>query len=544
MSKLSRHSQEDSPKRKTRKDKTSAETTGTIVNFFRQGDISTNLPDSKRIKSNLEERRVLNKTLKETYREYRESNLDVVGFSTFAQLKPCNVETTCKRKWNACLCEMCTNVDLKIYALSQLAAKFKSNVKIDSKYEAVEKTLCERGNEKWHKKNCIQRECVACGTDGVVSFFTPLMRETSNQKIKYIKWERMTKEKNGKQVTQIMPKTYEKSATEVVLDLAKELDKLAAHLFVAAWQQNQFSQLLKSVPSHWVILNMDFSENYSCVNQNEVQSAHWGHNNITIHPAVSYYRCPNENCNDTIQESLIFVSDDLVHDAHAVATFVAKANEHLQNKRGLIIEKQIQFTDGCSAQYKSKTPFTDISYSKEDYGFVVERHFYGSRHGKGPSDGAGAVVKSGARRAVMGMNVVINNAEDLYNFGKEKLESTEEKTDHLHHKRTFFLIENIDRNRPDRSKTKTIPGTRKLQCIKSTEEKYSLLTRNLSCFCQVCVDNTADEIQCENSALNLWISGLLRNYTILLWEMMFVKPEGGVEMQEQEEQGLEGVIEV
>lgn len=152
MSKLSRHSQEDSPKRKTRKDKTSAETTETIVNFFRQGDISTNLPDSKRIKSNLEERRVLNKTLKETYREYRESNLDVVGFSTFARLKPCNVETTCKRKWNACLCEMCTNVDLKIYALSQLAAKFKSNVKIDSKYEAVEKTLCERGNEKWHKK--------------------------------------------------------------------------------------------------------------------------------------------------------------------------------------------------------------------------------------------------------------------------------------------------------------------------------------------------------------------------------------------------------
>lgn len=102
---------------------------------------------------------------------------------------------------------MCTNVDLKIYALSQLAAKFKSNVKIDSKYEAVEKTLCERGNEKWHKKNCIQRECVACGTDWVVSFFTPLMRETSNQKNKYIKWERLTKEKNGKQVTQIMPKT-------------------------------------------------------------------------------------------------------------------------------------------------------------------------------------------------------------------------------------------------------------------------------------------------------------------------------------------------
>lgn len=36
MSKFSRHSQEDSPKRKTRKDKTSAEAKETIINFFRQ----------------------------------------------------------------------------------------------------------------------------------------------------------------------------------------------------------------------------------------------------------------------------------------------------------------------------------------------------------------------------------------------------------------------------------------------------------------------------------------------------------------------------
>lgn len=118
-----------------------------------------------------------------------------------------------------------------------------------------------------------------------------------------------------------------------------------------------------------------------------------------------------------------------------------------------------------------------------------------------------------SKGAVMGMNVVINNAEDFYNFGKEKLESTEEKTDHLHHKRTFFLIENIDR--PGRSKTKTVPGTRKLQCIKSTEEKYSLLTRNLSCFCLVCVDNTVDGIQCENSELvDQWTSQELHHTAV------------------------------
>lgn len=77
MRKFSRHSQEDSPKRKTRKDKTSAEAKETIINFFRQGDTVFQ-----------------NKTLKETYREYGESKLDVVSFSTFARLKPCNVDTT------------------------------------------------------------------------------------------------------------------------------------------------------------------------------------------------------------------------------------------------------------------------------------------------------------------------------------------------------------------------------------------------------------------------------------------------------------------
>lgn len=75
---------------------------------------------------------------------------------------------------------MCINVDLKIYVLLQLVVKFKSNVKIDSKYEVVEKILCERGNEKWYKKDCIQRECVVCGIDGVVFFFILFMREILN----------------------------------------------------------------------------------------------------------------------------------------------------------------------------------------------------------------------------------------------------------------------------------------------------------------------------------------------------------------------------
>ena len=439
MSKLKK--QDETQKRKMRKDKTPIGTQRKIESYFRQGDVSTNLPDAKRVKVDLQERRVLDRTLKETYKEYKQSNPEdtSVSFSTFAKMKPRNVETTTKRKWNACLCEVCTNVDLKIRSLSQLAAQCKSDVKVENKYDAVAKTLCVKEKyQKWHKKSCTKRECISCGTKKIIEYYKPLVTAAANRLIRYTKWERVTKVRNGKQVTQIMPTTHEKTANLVVEDLANELEKLSDHLFVAAWQQDQFSKLWKTVPPKWVILNMDFSENYSCVDQSEVQSAHWGHNMVTIHPTVAFYRCPEEDCEDIIQEALIFVSNDMVHDSNAVAKFVAVANEHLKQVRGLTIQKEIQMTDGCAAQYKSKTPFTDISFSMEDHGFTVERHYYGSRHGKGPSDGAGAVVKSGARRAVMGMNCIINDAEDLYRFGKEKLETTEKKDGHFHHKRSFF----------------------------------------------------------------------------------------------------------
>ena len=79
--------------------------------------------------------------------------------------------------------------------------------------------------------------------------------------------------------------------------------------------------------------------------------------------------------------------------------------------------------DDFTAQYKLKTSFTDISFSN-DLGFHVERHYNGCRHGKGPLDGAGAVVKSGARRAAMGMNIIIKSAEEFFIFGKENLKTT------------------------------------------------------------------------------------------------------------------------
>lgn len=44
--------------------------------------------------------------------------------------------------------------------------------------------------------------------------------------------------------------------------------------------------------------------------------------------------------------------------------------------------------------------FADISCALSDFGCTFERNFFGSHHGKGPSDGESAVINSGASRAV------------------------------------------------------------------------------------------------------------------------------------------------
>jgi len=85
----------------------------------------------------------------------------------------------------------------------------------------------------------------------------------------------------------------------------------------------------------------------------------------------------------------------------------------------MTIEHIVQWTDDCAAQYKSKGPFSDISCSLIDFGATLERNFFGSRHGKGPSDGESAVVKHHATSAIMTGKATIASAEDLFKYCQE-----------------------------------------------------------------------------------------------------------------------------
>ena len=176
------------------------------------------------------------------------------------------------------------------------------------KYEAVALTLCSKEGAVYYKLKCIQRECSSCGVDSIWRFYQPLAEEYSMATVGYSKWERVKNVYKGKKVTHIMPVSHNDSVTEVIVKLSGDLENFAHHLFVAAWQQNQFPWLQKNVPKSCVVLNIDFSENYTCVAQQEVQRAHWAHNQVTVHPTEAYYMCPEESCESKVTENLMYQS--------------------------------------------------------------------------------------------------------------------------------------------------------------------------------------------------------------------------------------------
>ena len=111
-------------------------------------------------------------------------------------------------------------------------------------------------------------------------------------------------------------------------------------------------------------------------------------------------------------ESFVFISDYLNHDAHAVHHFQVMAVNALK-ARGMIFTKVIQFSDGCGAQYKGRTNFVDVSHAAEDTGVPTEKHFFGSRHGKGPCDAEIGIVKRMVSSAVKARRAVVSNANKL-----------------------------------------------------------------------------------------------------------------------------------
>lgn len=346
--------------------------------------------------------------------------------------------------------------------------------------------------------NCIKRNCESCGIKHFRKHCQSFGDQERSKPIIWKKWSTVEKKKT-KTVKRKALVTLEKNVGDLLQELEKELESYSLHLFNWHWQAAQFRTIRSNLPNKWILNVWDFAENYTCITQKEAQSAYWTRNQVTIHPIVNYYHCETEGCNEEVKEAVVFISSDNTHDFNAVHTYMDMLTAHLHEKRNLTIEKMVRFSDGCGVQYKSRGLLADIANSSLDYNFPTNNYF-GSRHGKGPSDGESAVVKSKASMAVKSGRAVISTAKELFDFCSETLEKDVKYGDSCtHQRRSFFLVDEDDVKRnQERCEIKTVKGTRSIYSVTEFRgEGDKIKARYVSCFCKACL--TGDEKECKNA---------------------------------------------
>ena len=272
--------------------------------------------------------------------------------------------------------------------------------------------------------------------------------------------------------------------------------KFPGHRLRANWQHEQMKSLVQCLPFGHVCCVHDYSENYTCQHQDQIQSLYFSQTQVSIHVTVLHRHSLKEVDGEDssiehphiVTEHLFVISPDLKHDHHSVHQRRSLVAQYL-NEIQYPVTFMHEWTDGCSSQYKSRHCMGDVSHSIADFGFPTIRNYFETSHAKGPQDGAGANLKFQADMAVIRRQTIIQNVADLYKFADENLKVPREKA--TLSRRVFFYVPENERNRPRRHFTE-IKGNRSVHSILARGQSRKLEIRELSCYCSSCIEQDFD----------------------------------------------------
>ena len=161
-------------------------------------------------------------------------------------------------------------------------------------------------------------------------------------------------------------------------------------------EQYEAVRLLKStLPSDHAICHMDYAENWPTSFFEEIQSAFFGKDQITLHPMVVYTK---------LQEILdhkcyVGVTEVTDHKFPSTLAFLMELIEHI--KLSVPDLKHLHLvTDSPSSQYRNRFACDMLVRAAEQFGIRITWNWLEAGHGKGPCDGVGGALKGLADRVV------------------------------------------------------------------------------------------------------------------------------------------------
>ena len=135
------------------------------------------------------------------------------------------------------------------------------------------------------------------------------------------------------------------------------------------------------------IVQIDFAENYTCVFQDEVQSAHWNQKELTVFTACVWKGAKHITSYAVVAKSTVHdkskycLSKNYLHE-------VLLAAEIDGSTQSLNIP-----SDGHSSQFKNRFIANCLPLTNAAYHCQTAWNFFATSHGKGPVDGVGGALK-------------------------------------------------------------------------------------------------------------------------------------------------------
>ena len=129
---------------------------------------------------------------------------------------------------------------------------------------------------------------------------------------------------------------------------------LKRHLFKGS-QNRHYNHVKESLDHGQILLHVECAESYKNSQQNEIQSAYLGNSTFSIFAACCYTKWLDNG--GLKKDSVVLVNDSKEHNRAAALTCLKKVVEKAEEINLAKYDKIIVWSDGCSAQFRSRFVF-------------------------------------------------------------------------------------------------------------------------------------------------------------------------------------------
>ena len=349
------------------------------------------------------QRRILTSTLQDLHKAYNENSDEMhrMSYRQFTRYKPFYITEPKPSDRNTCACHQHENMRLLMTTLS------KRGLITTTSLSTLLSTICCSTNNDL----CMRRQCTECCFE--------LAKVRAHDPAESVTWEQWQKEDvtvGEKTYKNWVKRTKRGSVGNLLEVFQKDLEELAGHHYNWIHQIRQFQHLKENLHSKEMVLHIDFSENYACKLNTEIQAFHFGGNRqqATLHTGMAY------GTGGSL--SYATVSQSLRHDERAVWAHIKPVLEDFKAKSDHDIDTLHILSDGPATQYRNCTNCFLLSTVPYTLGFTkITWNFSERSHGKGAPDGVSGALKCCADKYVHGGGD-LQTPKDLFNHLQDNTE--------------------------------------------------------------------------------------------------------------------------